>query len=78
MDLIYFFYMNWNSKYALLIETSTLITYLIGILIERSNKIEDKVRKEIMGIFKFFFKFTYLLSVQEIDITNGKIELDSF
>ncbi len=33
----YFFYMSWNPKYALLIFTSTLITYLSGIYIEKSN-----------------------------------------
>lgn len=31
----YFFYMCWNAKYALLLLTSTLVTYVGGILIER-------------------------------------------
>ena len=30
----YYFYMCWNAKYALLILTSTVITYLSGIVIE--------------------------------------------
>lgn len=34
----YYFYMCWNPKYALLIATSTLITYLSGVLIEKYNK----------------------------------------
>lgn len=33
----YFFYMSWNPKYALLIATSTMITYLSGLLIDASN-----------------------------------------
>lgn len=33
----YFFYMCWNPKYALLIFTSTVLTYLSGILLEKYN-----------------------------------------
>lgn len=65
----YYFYMSWNPKYALLILTSTVITYLSGILINRENKITDEKirekRKKIwvslsfisnLGIL-FFFKY---------------------
>ena len=38
----YFFYMCWNPKYALLMFTSTAITYLSGILIDRCDKISDE------------------------------------
>ena len=31
----YYFYMCWNAKYAILILTSTVITYLSGLLIDR-------------------------------------------
>ncbi len=34
----YYFYMSWNPVYALLMLTSTFITYLSGILIEHSDK----------------------------------------
>ncbi len=34
----YYFYMCWNAKYALLLLTSTVITYLSGILIERAGE----------------------------------------
>lgn len=30
----YYFYMGWNAKYALLILTSTVITYLCALLME--------------------------------------------
>ena len=33
----YYFYMCWNAKYALLLLTSTAITYLSGILLERAK-----------------------------------------
>lgn len=33
----YYFYMGWNPKYAILIGTSTLITYFSGIWMERSQ-----------------------------------------
>ena len=35
----YYFYMAWNPVYALLMLTSTFITYLSGILIDRSDKL---------------------------------------
>lgn len=41
----YFFYMCWNPKYALLMLTSTVITYMSGIFIERANKIEDESKQ---------------------------------
>ncbi len=40
----YYFYMCWNPKYALLMGTSTLITFVSGLLIDRSNRLEDKAR----------------------------------
>jgi D-alanyl-lipoteichoic acid acyltransferase DltB (MBOAT superfamily) len=41
----YYFYMSWNPLYALLIATSTVITYFSGLLIDKSNKIEDKKKR---------------------------------
>jgi len=34
----YYFYMCWNAKYALLILTSTVVTYLSGLLMEKVTK----------------------------------------
>lgn len=42
----YYFYMCWNPKYALLIATSTVITYLSGIFISKFNKIENKAKSK--------------------------------
>lgn len=41
----YYFYMNWNPKYAILIALSTVITYLSGILIDNSNKIKNEKKE---------------------------------
>ncbi len=40
----YYFYMSWNPKYMILILTSTIITYLSGIYIDRTN---DKNKKKV-------------------------------
>lgn len=37
----YYFYMSWNPKYAILIGTTTTITYFSGLLIEKANGISD-------------------------------------
>lgn len=64
----YYFYMSWNPKYVLLIMTSTVITYISGLLIAKIR--EKKVTKELplcklvvagsfainLGIL-FFFKY---------------------
>lgn len=66
----YYFYMCWNAKYALLILTSTIITYLSGLLIEniKTNNIDDKKKTRLkklvvagsfsinLGIL-FYFKY---------------------
>lgn len=41
----YFFYMCWNPEYALLMLTSTAITYFSGLLIDSAEKISDEQRK---------------------------------
>ena len=39
----YYFYMSWNAKYALLLFTSTMITYVSGLFLSW-EKIEDKTK----------------------------------
>ena len=60
----YYFYMNWKPVYAVLIMTSTVLTYLCGILVE--NHAEDKRKQKafltislvlnlaILFVFKYF------------------------
>lgn len=42
----YFFYMCWNPKYALLMLTSTVITYLSGLLLDSAEKIREERTRE--------------------------------
>lgn len=60
----YYFYMCWSAKYALLIGLSTVITYLSGILIAKTEKVS--IRKlwvalsfisniSILVFFKYFY-----------------------
>ncbi|WP_405374333.1 MBOAT family O-acyltransferase [Pseudobutyrivibrio sp.] len=44
----YFFYMCWNPKYILLLMTSTFITYLSGILMERIKQSDREESKKVI------------------------------
>lgn len=46
----YYFYMCWNAKYALLILTSTVITYISGILLEKvkQNAMDNSKKRTLM------------------------------
>ena len=64
----YCFYMGWNPKYALLILTSTVITYLCGLGIDMFSAEKKRVRKAVLlaGILSnlgilVFFKYFYFL-----------------
>lgn len=66
----YYFYMCWNAKYAILIMLSTVITYLSGLLLEKTKKSNlnevraAKLKKIIVAIsfvinlsILFYFKY---------------------
>jgi len=63
----YYFYMGWNAKYAFLLLTSTVITYISGILLGRvqsDGKHAAILKKSIVGVsfvsnlsILFFFKY---------------------
>lgn len=63
----YYFYMSWNYKYSVLILTSTVITYISGLLLDKTASL--KSRKCIValsfvsniGILIFFKYFGFLL-----------------
>lgn len=56
----YYFYMNWNAKYALLLLLSTGITYLTSLMIAKGNKrkfwliVCAVANLGILGLFKYF------------------------
>lgn len=41
----YYFYMAWNPKYALLLAIVTIITYISGLLIDRSDSIQSEKKR---------------------------------
>lgn len=58
----YYFYMNWDARYVLLLLFSTVVTYLSGIELERAQS--DRRRKTVVAIsfvlnigVLFFFKY---------------------
>lgn len=53
--------MCWNPKYAILIGISTLVTYISGILIDKTEKvIDEKARKRIKKVYVFLSLFINL------------------
>lgn len=55
----YYFYMSWNTKYALLILFSTLVTYIGGILLEKfgKNRLVVTICVVLNLSILFFFKY---------------------
>lgn len=89
----YYFYMCWNPKYLLLLGTSTIVTYISGLLIDRANGIEDEkksirikkiwvfasfaINLSILSIFKYFNFFSESLNILFSSL-NLTINLPSF
>ena len=67
----YYFYMCWNPKYALLILTSTAITYASGLLIDNADRHNNVFMKKVWVALSFssnlliLFMFKYLNFVIE-------------
>lgn len=59
----YFFYMVLNPKYAILIATSTIITYLSGLLIEKANKIINEKKSTQLKKLWVFASFSSNLGI---------------
>lgn len=81
----YYFYMAWNPVYALLMLTSTFITYLSGLLIDRENKLEkENVKRKKLWValslilnlsILFFFKYFYF-AVDNINVILSAIHVE--
>lgn len=76
----YFFYMNWNPAYALLLLTSTIVTYFAAIGIERFNEKRKKkcclvgslvINLAILFLFKYYDFFT--TSIESLMNTSGLV-----
>ena len=75
----YYFYMCWNPKYALLMLTSTAITYASGLLIERAGSVRGR-RWCVAGSFcanlaiLFFFKY-FTFALGSVNAVLGRLGL---
>ncbi len=69
----YFFYMCWNAKYALLLLTSTIITFASGILLEKAKEVSNKHMKLVvafsfiinLGILFYFKYFNFAMDTMQ-------------
>lgn len=67
----YFFYMTWNTKYVVLISTTTVVSYLCAILIEKTEKVVFKRLSFIgavvisLGILYFFKYYNFSMDLLE-------------
>jgi len=66
----YFFYMCWNAKYALLMFTSTVITYVSGLLIEKSSP----ERKKLWVALSFTLNLSILVAFKYFNFFAGSLQ----
>ncbi len=81
----YYFYMGWNAKYALLLLTSTLITYVSGLLlsvVKTETKHAAEWKKAIVGIsfasnlsILFFFKY-FDFAIENINAVLARFQIE--
>lgn len=73
----YFFYMCWNPRYALLMLTSTAITFISGLLIESADKAEDEKerirRKNMYVALSFISNLAILFFFKYFDFATGTV-----
>lgn len=69
----YYFYMCWNPKYALLMLTSTAITYASGLLIDRADKRNDVRLKNIWVAVSFISNLAILFLFKYFDFALNNI-----
>ena len=67
----YYFYMNWNPAYAILILTSTLLTYLCGIFVEMHNN--EKRKKKFFLTISLIINFSILFVFKYFNFINESI-----
>ena len=69
----YYFYMCWNPKYALLMLTSTAITYLSGILIADADRKGYIAKKKLYVFISFASNLTILFLYKYFDFALANI-----
>lgn len=81
----YYFYMGWNAKYALLLLTSTIITYISGLLlavVKSEWKYEKVIKKSIVAVsfisnlsILFFYKY-FDFAIENINVILSKFQVE--
>ncbi len=71
----YYFYMCWNPKYALLMATSTGITYASGILIARADKRKKLSEKRLWVSISFLSNLSILFFFKYFDFAIENLNL---
>ena len=81
----YYFYMGWNAKYALLLLTSTMITYVGGLLlalVKNNGKHTEIIKKSIVGVsvasnlgILFFFKY-FDFAIENINAVLAAFQIE--
>ncbi len=66
--------MSWNPKYAILILTSTIITYLSGIYIEKSNK-QGIGNKKVFVALSFISNLAILIGFKYFNFINENLAI---
>lgn len=67
----YYFYMNWKPVYAVLILSSTILTYICGLLVEK--KAEDKRKKKFYLVASLTINFAILFFFKYYNFINESI-----
>lgn len=67
----YYFYMNWKPVYAILIASSTLITYFCGLLVEKNAG--DKKRQKVYLISSLLINFSILFIFKYFNFINESV-----
>ena len=67
----YYFYMNWKPVYAVLIMTSTVLTYLCGILVEKHA--DDEPKKKAFLVVSLVINFAILFVFKYFNFINESI-----
>lgn len=67
----YYFYMNWKPIYALLILTSTILTYVCGLLVEKYS--EDERKKKLYLTVSIVLNFAILFVFKYFNFVNESV-----
>lgn len=82
----YYFYMNWEPVYALLILLSTILTYACGLLVEKNGDVKKKklfLTASLLINFSILFLFKYYNFINEsvfqlLSIAGIRLSLPTF